>query len=149
MGGEVVDVGSRAVGRACKGRPRIDSAARVELRLCFGAVLCCVAYSTVCAVSPLVQSRLSLRCVCVFPVPCTSLYNSGYVYDTTPTCVYHTCGERATKVRIIGWDGTKNRSRKKISNFNLSIVGTRVTRVADWPPDRNGRSSLYEKLKRL
>lgn len=145
----MVDVGSRAVGRACKGRPRIDSAARVELRLCFGAVLCCVASLRMRRISSCPKSSLSLVRLCVFPVPCTSLYNSGYVYDTTPTCVYHTCGERATKVRIIGWDGTKNRSRKKISNFNLSIVGTRTTHVADWPPDRDGRSSLYGKLKKL
>lgn len=65
MSGEVVDVGSRAVGSACKGRPRIDSAARVELRLCFGAVLCCVASLRMRRIFSCPKSSLSSVRLCV------------------------------------------------------------------------------------
>lgn len=112
-------VGSRAAGsererereRAGEGS-RIDSAARVELRLCFGGrttPLCTLLSLYVCAVSTLLCPKVCLFAAPHSPFSATFLcvhaelrarYPSPRrVYTYTYT---RACGERATKVRIIG-----------------------------------------------
>lgn len=130
-----------------KAADRFSRSSRVETMLRGCTVLCGLSTYAPYLLLPKVVSLFGASVCfrfrarpCITPATCTISHR---------ICVYHTCGERATEHRIIGRDGTKNRSRKKISNFNLSIVGTRATHVADWPPDRNGRSSLHGKLRKL
>lgn len=86
-----------------KARGSIDSAARVELRLCFRAVPCCVPslrmrrgriFSS--PKSSLSRARLCLQ-LCL--VPRAPSDTCGIPHGVVCT---HTCAERATNVKIIG-----------------------------------------------
>ena len=98
---------------------RIDSAARVELRLCFGAVLCCVAslrmrrisscpkLSLSLSLSLSLRSLFSLR-ACVFPLPCTFLCNSVLrARYHTEACVHTRAAKEQRKLGLLDGTGDK------------------------------------------
>lgn len=96
---------------------RIDSAARVELRLCFGAVPCYVPSLRMRRISSLAQSRLfASPCACVSV--CLRLcapycvYTIDYVRDITPrTCVHTRAAKEQRKLGLL--DGTRRDGTKR------------------------------------
>lgn len=122
----MADVGSGAAERACRGKlaDRFSRSSRVETMLRGCTVLCGLStyapylvLPKVAFLSPPPSRNLSLSlqrayvCLRHRAHPRVSLGTCAIPHGDVGT---HTCDERATKVRIIGRDGTKKRLGKKV-----------------------------------